>query len=169
MEAILTLLICTVIPVTAACAMHIKFAHERWVSYLEQKSSYKHITVSPEIFKTMLYTLSYEMSALPYGIMWHRPTSRRHGSEPILVYGRNRLEQEQMNLALTVYLDKQANAQARRKELANDVTTDLLKQVQDDIQHIIDDNLRTAQEAAKENQEIIERLSGTSTTRGGSP
>lgn len=169
MEAVIILLISTVIPVTVGCAMHIKFAHERWVSYLEQKSSYKHITVSPEIFKTMLYTLSYEMSALPYGIMWHRPTSRHHGSEPILVYGRNRLEQEQMNLALTVYLDKQAKARERRKELANDVTTDLLKQVQDDIQHIIDDNLRIAQEAARENQEIMERLSGTTATRGGSP
>ena len=169
MEAVIILLICTVIPVTAGCAMHIKFAHERWVSYLEQKSSYKHITVSPEIFKTMLYTLSYEMSALPYGIIWYRPTSRRHGSELILVYGRNRLEQEQMNLALTVYLDKQAKARERRKELANDATTDSLKQVQDDIQRIIDDNLRAAQEAARENQKIMERLSGTTATHGGAP
>jgi len=169
MEAVIILLICTVIPVTVGCAMHIKFAHERWVSYLEQKSSYKHITVSPEIFKTMLYTLSYEMSALPYGIMWHRPTSRRHGSEPILVYGRNRLEQEQMNLALTVYLDKQAKARERRKELANDATTDSLKQVQDDLQRIIDGNLRAAQEAARKNQEIMERLSVTTATHGGAP
>lgn len=168
MEAVIILLICTVIPVTVGCAMHIKLAHERWVSYLERKSSYKHMTVSPEIFKTMLYTLSYEMSALSYGIMWHRPASRCHGSEPILVYGRNRLEQEQMNLALTAYLDKQAKARERRKELANDATTDSLKQVQDDIQRIIDDNLRTAQEAARKNQEIMERLSGTSATRGGS-
>ena len=169
MEAVIILLICTVIPVTTVCAMHIKLAHERWVSYLERKSSYKHMTVSPEIFKTMLYTLSYEMSALPYGIIWHRPASRCHGSEPILVYGRNRLEQEQMNLALTAYLDKQAKARERRKELANDATTDLLKQVQDDIQRIIDGNLRTAQEAARENQKIMERLAGTSTSRGGSP
>ena len=169
MEAVTTLLICTVIPAIAAISMHFKFAHERWISYLEQKSSYKYITVSPKTWETMLCTLSYEMCALPYGIMWHRPTSRRHGSEPILVYGRNRLEQEQMNLALAVYLDKQAKAQARRKELANDATTDSLKQVQDDIQRIIDDNLRTAQEAAKKNQEIIDRLSETSTSLGGLP
>lgn len=168
MEAVITLLICTVPSVIVAISMHFKFAYERWVSYLERKSSYKHMTVSPEIFKTMLYTLSYEMSALSYGIMWHRPASRCHGSEPILVYGRNRLEQEQMNLALTAYLDKQAKARERRKELANDATTDSLKQVQDDIQRIIDDNLRTAQEAARKNQEIMERLSGTSATRGGS-
>lgn len=167
MEAVITLLICTVPPVIVAISMHFKFAYERWVSYLEQKSSYQYITVSPKIFGTMLCTLSYEMSALPYGIMWNRPTSRRHGSKPVLVYGRNWLEQEQMNLALTVYLDKQANAQARRKELANDATADSLKQVQYDIQRIIDDNLRTAQEAAKENQEIIERLSGTNSSRGG--
>ena len=69
MEAVITLLICTVIPAIAAISMHFKFAHERWVSYLEQKSSYKYITVSPKIFGTMLCTLSYEMCALPYGIM----------------------------------------------------------------------------------------------------
>lgn len=169
MEAVIILLISTVIPVTVGCAMHIKFAHERWVSYLDQKSSYKHITVSPEIFKTMLYTLSYEMSALPYGIMWHRPTSRHHGSEPVLVYGRNKLEQEQMNLALIVYLDKQAKARERRKVLANDATIEAANRIKDDIQRIINENLRAAQEAARKNQEIIDRLSGTNSSRGGSP
>lgn len=169
MGAVITLLICTVPSVIAAISMHFKFAYERWVSYLEQKSSYQYITVSPKIFGTMLCTLSYEMSALPYGIMWHRPTSRRHGSKPTLVYGRNWLEQEQMNLALTVYLDKQANAQARRKELANDATIEAANRIKDDIQRIINENLRAAQEAARKNQEIIDRLSGTNSSRGGSP
>lgn len=168
MEEVITLLICTGIPVIAGLEIYIEFAHKHWFSYLEQKSNYKYITVSLKVFKAMLYVLSYEMHALPYGIMWHKPTSR-HGCEPVLVYGRNWFEQEQMNFALSVYLDKQAEAQKRRKELANDATPDVAKQIKDDIQRIIDENLRTAQEAARKNQEIIDRLSGTSATRGGSP
>lgn len=74
-----------------------------------------------------------------------------------------------MNSIVIKALRKKQTVEANKKALANDVTTDSLKQVQDNIQRIIDDNLRTAQEAAKENQEIIECLLGTSTTRGGSP
>lgn len=53
MGAVITFLICMVPPVIAVISMHFKFAYERWVSYLEQKSSYQYITVSPKIFGTI--------------------------------------------------------------------------------------------------------------------
>ena len=74
-----------------------------------------------------------------------------------------------MNSIVIKALQKKRTADVNKKVLANDATIEAANRIKDDIQRIINENLRAAQEAAKENQEIIERLSGTSTTRGGSP
>lgn len=168
----------------ACCVQAIRFLFKicDWIDYVEKKGNHKYIQCSPKILEIMLTTLQYKIYPITttfigwaglekkeyYGIEWIRQDSYGRESS-ILIYGRTRREQEEMNSIVIKALQKKRTAEANKKALANDATTDSLKQVQDDIQRIIDDNLRTAQEAAKENQEIIERLSGTSTTRGGSP
>lgn len=168
----------------ACCVQAIRFLFKicDWNEYVEKKENHKYIQCSPKILEIMLTTLQYKIHPITttfidwsglekkecYGIEWIRQDSYGRESS-ILIYGRTRREQEEMNSIVIKALRKKQTVEANKKALANDATTDSLKQVQDDIQRIIDDNLRTAQEAAKENQEIIERLSGTSTTRGGSP
>lgn len=87
----------------------------------------------------------------------------------VLVFGRNMHEQAEMNSAAKEYFTNRQREEIRRTELNNDVSLSVMKSVSADIERIIDENLRTAQEAAKENQEIMERLSGTSSTHGGTP
>lgn len=144
----------------------------RWNLYVEFKQSHRYITVSYQIFESMLHILAYEMRPFSYlssyGIEMIQHTSY-YNRAVTLVYGRDWREQEKMNRMLERYLEAKEKAQTRRKELVNDVTTDLLRQVQADIERTIDDNLRAAQEAALKNQEIIDRLSGTNSSRGGSP
>lgn len=74
-----------------------------------------------------------------------------------------------MNSIVIKALQKKRTADVNNKVLANDATIEAANRIKDDIQRIIDDNLRTAQEAVKKNQEIIDRLSGTNSSRGGSP
>lgn len=153
-----------------------------WNEYIEAKANSEYIQCSTKMLEIMLNTLQYKIYPITttfrdwsglekkecYGIEWIQQGSYGRESS-ILIYGRTRREQEKMNSIVIKALRKKQTVQANKKALANDVTTDSLKQVQDDIQRIIDDNLRTAQEAVKKNQEIIEHLSGTSTTCGGSP
>lgn len=153
-----------------------------WNEYIEAKANSKYIQCSTKMLEIMLNTLQYKIYPITttyidmsgfekkecYGIEWIRQDSYGRESS-ILIYGRTRREQEEMNSIVIKALQKKRTADVNKKELANDVTTDSLKQVQDNIQRIIDDNLRTAQEAVKKNQEIIDRLSGTNSSRGGSP
>ena len=87
----------------------------------------------------------------------------------VLVFGKNMYEQAEMNDMAKEHLVRRQTREVRRAELNNDVSLDVLRSVSADMERIINENLRTAQEAAKENQEIMERLSGTSASRGGSP
>lgn len=168
----------------ACCVQAIRFLFKicDWDEYVEKKANHKYIQCSPKILEIMLTTLQYKIYPITttfrdwsglekmkcYGIEWIQQGSYGRESS-ILIYGRTRREQEKMNSIVIKALRKKQTVQANKKALANDVTTDSLKQVQDNIQRIIDDNLRIAQEAARKNQEIIDRLSGTSATRGGSP
>lgn len=169
--------------VIACCVRAIRFLFKicDWDDYIETKANREYIQCSPKILEMMLNTLQYEIhprtatytdslgfdKEVHYGIEWIQQDS--YGREnSILIYGRTRREQEKMNSIVMKALQKKQTAEANKRMLANDATIDLLKQVQTDIQRTIDENLRTAQEAAKKNQEIMERLSGTSTTCGGS-
>lgn len=168
----------------ACCVQAIRFLFKicDWDEYVEKKANHKYIQCSPKILEIMLTTLQYKIyprtttsidwSGLEkkecYGIEWIRQDSYGRESS-ILIYGRTRREQEEMNSIVIKALQKKRTADVNKKVLANDATIEAANRIKDDIQHIIDDNLRTAQDAAKESQEIIERLSGTSTTRGGSP
>lgn len=168
----------------ACCVQAIRFLLKicDWNDYVEKKANHKYIQCSPKILEIMLTTLQYKIYPITttfrdwpglekkecYGIEWIQQGS--YGRErSILIYGRTRREQEKMNSIVIKALQKKRTADVNKKVLANDATIEAANRIKDDIQHIIDDNLRTAQDAAKENQEIIERLSGTSTTRGGSP
>ena len=166
------------------CAQAIRLFYKicDWNEYIEAKANRKYIQCSPEILEIMLNVLQYKIRPLTikytdpfcfdgekrYGIEWIRQNS--YGREfSILIYGRTRREQEKMNSIVMKASQKKQTAEANKKALANDTTIDLLKSVQTDIQRTIDENLCAAEEAAKENQKIMERLSGTSTSCGGSP
>ncbi len=151
-----------------------------WNEYIEEKANHKYIQCSPKILEIMLTTLQYKIYPITttfidwsglekkkcYGIEWMQHDS--YGREsPILIYGRTRREQEKMNSIVVKNLRNKRTAEANKKALANDATIGLLKSVQTDIERTIAENLRTAQEAAQKNQEIIDRLSETSTSRGG--
>lgn len=168
----------------ACCVQAIRFLFKicDWDEYVEKKANHKYIQCSPKMLEIMLTILQYEIYPATttfidwagfeeedhYGIEWIQQDS--YGREnSILIYGRTRREQEEMNSIVMKALQKKQTADVNKKALANDATIEAANRIKYDIQRIIDDNLRTAQEAAKENQEIIERLSGTSTTRGGSP
>lgn len=168
----------------ACCVQAMRFLFKicDWDEYVEKKANHKYIQCSPKILEIMLTTLQYKIYPITttfidwsglekkecYGIEWIRQASYGRESS-ILIYGRTRREQEEMNSIVIKALRKKQTVEANKKALANDATTDSLKQVQDDIQRIINENLRAAQEAARKNQEIIDRLSGTNSSRGGSP
>lgn len=153
-----------------------------WNEYIEAKANSKYIQCSTKMLEIMLNTLQYKIYPITttyidlsgfekkecYGIEWIRQDSYGRESS-ILIYGRTRREQEEMNSIVIKALQKKRTADVNKKALANDATTDVAKQIKDDIQRIIDENLRAAQEAARKNQEIIDRLSGTNSSRGGAP
>lgn len=161
-------------------AIRLFFRICEWEGYIEEKANCEYIQCSPKILEIMLNTLQYKIHPTSttftdwlglkyrelYGIEWIRRNS--YGREfSILIYGRTRREQEKMNSIVIKALRKKQTVEANKKALSNDATIDLLKSVQTDIQRTIDENLRTAQEAAQKNQEIIDRLSETDTSRGG--
>lgn len=168
----------------ACCVQAIRFLFKicDWIDYVEKKANHKYIQCSPKILEIMLTTLQYKIYPITttfkdwaglekkecYGIEWIQQGSYGRESS-ILIYGRTRREQEKMNSIVIKALRKKQTVEANKKALANDVTIEEANRIKDDIQRIISENLRAAQEVARKNQEIIERLSGTSTTRGGSP
>lgn len=168
----------------ACCVQAIRFLFKicDWIDYVEKKANHKYIQCSPKILEIMLTTLQYKIYPITttfigwaglekkeyYGIEWIQQDS--YGREnSILIYGRTRREQEKMNSIVMKALQKKRTANVNKKVLANDATIEAANQIKDDIQRIVGENLRAAQEAARKNQEIMERLSGTSASRGGAP
>ena len=163
-------------------AIRLLFKICNWNEYIEAKANSKYIQCSTKMLEIMLNTLQYKIYPITttyidlsgfekkecYGIEWIRQDSYGRESS-ILIYGRTRREQEEMNSIVIKALQKKRTANVNKKVLANDATIEAANQIKDDIQRIVDENLRTAQKAARENQEIMERLSGTSASRGGSP
>lgn len=153
-----------------------------WNEYIEAKANSKYIQCSTKMLEIMLNTLQYKIYPITttyidmsgfekkecYGIEWIRQDSYGRESS-ILIYGRTRREQEEMNSIVIKALQKKRTADVNKKVLANDATIEAANRIKDDIQRIINENLRAAQEAARKNQEIIDRLSGTNSSRGGSP
>lgn len=153
-----------------------------WNEYIEAKANSKYIQCSTKMLEIMLNTLQYKIYPITttyidssgfeekecYGIEWIRQDSYGRESS-ILIYGRTRREQEEMNSIVIKALQKKRTADVNKKVLANDATIEAANRMKDDIQRIISENLRAAQEAARKNQEIIDRLSGTNSSRGGSP
>lgn len=174
----------TMILAIACCVQAIRFLFKirDWDEYVEKKANHKYIQCSPKMLEIMLNVLQYKIRPLTikyvdplyfdaekrYGIEWIQQDSYGRRSS-ILIYGRTRREQEKMNSIVIKALQKKQTAEANKKALANDATIDLLKSVQTDIERTIAENLRTAQKAAQKNQEIIDRLSETDTSRGGTP
>ncbi len=168
----------------ACCVQAIRFLFKicDWNDYIEAKANCEYIQCSPKILEMMLNTLQYEIHPITttymdwlgfdkeahYGIEWIRQDSYGRESS-ILIYGRTRREQEEMNSIVIKALQKKRTADVNKKVLANDATIEAANRIKDDIQRIINENLRAAQEAARKNQEIIDRLSGTNSSRGGSP
>ncbi len=168
----------------ACCVQAIRFLFKicDWNEYVEKKANHKYIQCSPKILEIMLNPLQYKIHPITttfidwfglekkecYGIEWIRQDSYGRESS-ILIYGRTRREQEEMNSIVIKALQKKQTADVNKKVLANDATIEAANRIKDDIQRIINENLRAAQEAARKNQEIIDRLSGTNSSRGGSP
>lgn len=168
----------------ACCVQAIRFLFKicDWDDYIKAKANCEYIQCSPKILEIMLNTLQYKIYPITttymdwlgfdkeahYGIEWIRQDSYGRESS-ILIYGRTRREQEEMNSIVIKALQKKRTADANKKALANDATIEAANQIKDDIQRIINENLRAAQEAARKNQEIIDRLPGTNSSRGGSP
>ena len=153
-----------------------------WNEYIEAKANSEYIQCSTKMLEIMLNTLQYKIYPITttyidlagfekkecYGIEWIRQDSYGRESS-ILIYGRTRREQEEMNSIVIKALQKKRTADVNKKVLANDATIEAANRSKDDTQRIINENLRAAQEAARKNQEIIDRLSGTNSSRGGSP
>lgn len=170
--------------VIACCvyAIRLLFKICDWNEYIEAKANSKYIQCSTKMLEIMLNTLQYKIYPITatyidlsgfekkecYGIEWIRQDSYGRESS-ILIYGRTRREQEEMNSIVIKALQKKRTADVNKKVLANDATIEAANRIKDDIQRIINENFRAAQEAALKNQEIIDRLSGTNSSRGGSP
>ena len=113
MEAIIAVSFPIIVGALAVLMGKFNTSLRRWNLYVEFKQSHRYITVSYQLFESMLHILAYEMRPFsypsPYGIEMIQHTSY-YNQAVTLVYGRDWREQEKMNRRLERYLEAKESA-----------------------------------------------------------